>query len=204
MHSEQHMDGQSCYVKCISWAGIVAGALVAVGLSFLLNLLGVSLDLSVFSASAEGSKTIAMGGFIVLLIISVVVMFIAGKVAGKLGRFTCKTRKIGILHGFLAWVLALIISIVGADSLNKFIVGHVNGMVYQSSHYGQLTSSEAASLTSTIVADASKDLASVSTDKKSSVLSIATFLTFLIFFVGAVASCLGGYCAARKSECIKQ
>jgi hypothetical protein len=127
--------------KSITWQAVITGALIAVGLTFLFNLLTVGLGLSIYSTTNEGVNTLAFAGFIATLIGAIVILFIAGWKTGKLIKMcpkhchTCGlinessvnpavTTEKGICtfkhhccynsmtHGFLTWVFYLMISLV--------------------------------------------------------------------------------------------
>ncbi|MDQ2994486.1 MAG: hypothetical protein M3R00_06020, partial [Pseudomonadota bacterium] len=98
--------------KCfesLSWTGVVAGALVATGLSFLLTLFDAGIGLTAIDHTERGITTVVVGGLIGMLIGAIVTMFIAGCVAGYVGRTYSWNRHSGVLQGFLAWCLALVI-----------------------------------------------------------------------------------------------
>ncbi|HVY53836.1 MAG TPA: hypothetical protein VHA13_04890, partial [Gammaproteobacteria bacterium] len=50
--------------KRLSWTAVIAGALVGIGLSFLLNIFSISIGLTLIKTSAEGAVSLALGGFI--------------------------------------------------------------------------------------------------------------------------------------------
>jgi len=54
--------------KRISWTAIFVGAIVAVGLSFLLNLFGIAIGLSAFTLSTDGASVLAVGGLVGMII----------------------------------------------------------------------------------------------------------------------------------------
>src|SRR5436305_611289 len=84
--------------KSICWTAIFVGALVAVGLGFLLNLFSMAIGLSAVSNS-NGTMAVAIGGFIGLIIGVIVAMVVSGYVAGFLGRLHSQKRNLGILYG---------------------------------------------------------------------------------------------------------
>lgn len=124
---EQHVmtdcehDDHFCKGRYISWSAIVIGALVGIGLSFLLNVFGIAIGLSAFNAASTGATTMAIGGFIGMIIGTIASMFMAGWVTGYLSRTFSFHRNLGVLYGFSAWCLALVITIVLASSATHFL-----------------------------------------------------------------------------------
>src|SRR5687767_10657531 len=78
--------GCGCRPKAISWTAILAGALVGMGLTFLLNTFSIGIGLSLVRTTEDGLTSLAIGGFIGLLIGAIVSMFAAGFTAGCLGK----------------------------------------------------------------------------------------------------------------------
>lgn len=201
---------QHCHIKCISWSAIFGGAFVGVGLGFLLNLFGIAIGLSAFNNTPSGVATLAIGGFIGLLIGTIASMFFSGWVAGYLARAVCPRRHIGALYGFLAWCLALVLTIVLTAHVNHFISDHYHYLSKPNAAVISVTTDDAGALATTqIKVNDGRNVvatqAAADTEKAANNLGIAALLTFILFFVGALASCLGGYCAlkccADDSDC---
>jgi hypothetical protein len=125
-------------IKPITWSAVISGAMIAFGLTFLFHLLTIGIGLSIFSTNEQGIKELAFNGYIWTLVGGVIILFIAGWKTGKLVRIcpmhtlhmqqpavplqptlseTVSTNSHcycshGMTHGFLAWVLYLIISLI--------------------------------------------------------------------------------------------
>jgi hypothetical protein len=69
---------------------------VGVGLSFLLNLFSIAIGLSLVTTSKEGIASLAIGGFLGLVISAIAAMFVAGTTSGYLGRSCCAKRNLGV------------------------------------------------------------------------------------------------------------
>lgn len=110
----------------ISWSALFSGALVGVGLCYLLQLFCVAVGLSAYQHS---TMTIAIGGFIGLLIGIIVAMGIAGFVSGYLGRFYYCFCHGGVIYGFLTWIMTVLIIAVLFLPLTRFtaIYSHALG-----------------------------------------------------------------------------
>jgi pheromone shutdown protein TraB len=103
MHNEQILmekNEKYCSTKCISWTSIVVGALIALGLTFLLNLFSTAIGLSAYKLSG-GSSLFAIGGFLGFAIGIVATMFAAGWLAGYLGRSYCYNKNLGSMKNIL-------------------------------------------------------------------------------------------------------
>lgn len=167
---------QEC--KCLTWQPIIAGALVAIGLSFILNLFSVAIGLTAFTAGSNGVETLAIGGLVGTAIGMIVSMFVAGWIAGYLGNRYCVKRHMGALYGFLTWCVALIIAILLATQAQEYIAFYTHSLSGTTHIVGQAQG----------VANTS---ATMSTPTGNIVIS--TYILFCLFFLSALACCLGGH-----------
>jgi len=179
--------------KCsLSWSAVIAGALVTVGFGFLLHLYFIAIGISILkSTTTAGASTFAIGGFLGLLLGIIVTLFIAGWVAGYIGRGRCFYKKnLGILYGFLAWSLGLILTVILASHVENFITSTSNFVTHSSSTYSAVIKNNPQ------VAANVMEVATTDADKN-------TYALFFLFFIGALASCFGGYCGycCKKSHC---
>jgi hypothetical protein len=183
------MLNQSCSMhkedcRCFSWRPVFAGALVALGLSFLLNLFSGAIGLMAFTTNDQGIENLALGGMIATALGIVASMFAAGWVSGYLGSRSCSKGHLGALYGFLTWCLALLVMVFIADSMTKYVVFYT--------HFISGTPvSPAAAATS--VANAVKSSVA---DKS---LVVSAYVVFILFFLSAFASSLGGHCGMRHA-----
>ncbi|MEW6598096.1 MAG: hypothetical protein AB1429_11455 [Pseudomonadota bacterium] len=103
----------------ICWPSIIAGALVAVGLGVMFNLLGVAIGASAFdpTASLRGqAQTITLAAGIWLLVATAVAMCIGAYVAARSAKFP--DHRHGLFQGVTVWALAvLLIVAIGGFSL---------------------------------------------------------------------------------------
>lgn len=83
-HSVNVVEGHK--ITCMCWTAVIAGALVGLGIGFLLNLFGAAIGLSAYKMN-QSEAVLAIGGVIGLLIGVIVAMGASGFVAGYLGRF---------------------------------------------------------------------------------------------------------------------
>lgn len=165
---------ERCCHRQVSWAGVTIGALAAIGLSFLFGLFATSIGLSALSTT--GDKTFLIGGFLGMLILTIFSMGLAGWIAGFLGKPSCSSHNMGCIYGFAAWCLALIVLILISSSVGPFIAASV------------------AHLTNT----PSVNPEAVPTTQQIENTAWVTFLTFVLFFIGALSSTLGGHWGFRS------
>ena len=179
----------SC-MKRFSWSAVIVGALVGIGITFLLNLFSIAISLSAFNVnSATGAATIAVGGLVGIAIGIIASMFTAGWVAGYLGRPHCFKRNLGILYGFTAWCLAFLIGVFVASHVGHYVaaytsfISHPAVIVATSGDMMKMDAMPAAASTEVVV-----------TQKAVQDLAISAFVVFLLFFLSALAACFGGHC----------
>lgn len=188
---ESHLESTHKYGgKCVSWTAIIIGSLIGIGLSFLLNLFSVAIDLSSFSTTQEGLITFALGGFIGLAIGAFASMFVAGWVTGYLGRSYCINRNFGAIYGFTTWSLALILMLLLTSHTSGFTAYHTNFETSLNPSTINTTISHSAN-----PLEAAGPTMRMSTQEENIInnLGKTAFVTFVLFFIGAVGSCTGGY-----------
>jgi hypothetical protein len=91
----------------VSWGGVFAGVLVAMGVSMLLAALGLAIGVTAIDpgetdASAIGTGAVAWGALQLLI-----ALFIGGMVATRVGAIIDRTT--GFFEGVLVWVVSLIL-----------------------------------------------------------------------------------------------
>ena len=175
--------------KCFSWKPVIAGALAAIGFSFLLNLFGIAISLTAFTTDSRGVENLAFGGLIATCMGIVVSMFAAGWLAGYLGQRHCSKRHIGALYGFLTWCVALIVTIFLAQYIHNYIIFYTHFI--------------SGGTVSNAMAATSNMAMSASASPTKSVM-ISTYIVFSLFFLSAFACSLGGHAGMRhvcKDNC---
>ncbi len=183
-----HDHSMMCHFRRVSWTAIIVGALVGIGTSFLLNLFSIAIGLSMVTTSKEGMATVAIGGFIGLLIGSIASMFAAGYTAGYLGRPYCVKRHLGCLYGFTTWCLALVLTGLLAANLGHYMSVYANFITHPSAVAFMSNSGVPAVAVSTDTATTANNL------------GMSGLLIFVLFFAGAFASVLGGHCGMSCGE----
>ncbi|PJE18220.1 MAG: hypothetical protein CK430_00510 [Legionella sp.] len=193
----------------MSWSAIISGAFVGVGLGFLLQLFGIAISLSAYNSSSTGATTIAIGGFLGLLIGVIASMGTAGFVAGYLGRYHYGHCHGGVLYGFITWSISLLLAALFVMPLTHYISGYNKvlaptvvvsdtlpqkvDLATENKNLGPATQNKEAV--------ASQSLVRVSPDT----LEGSSWLIFLLFFVGALSSCIGACCgmSCKRKEIAK-
>jgi hypothetical protein len=203
--------------KRISWSAVFVGALISVGLGFLLNLFVMALGLSLVRTTPEGVMAVAGGGYWSLLIGTVAIMFTSGWAGGYLGRPYCPERNLGMLYGFTVWSVGLILMILFASGMNRHVMTYADSIT--KSNFSQTTKQSAntqsertstptlnaPSLTDNGMMDANVQQNNISNNpygnsvvnpnaqQATNKIGALSLLIFSLFFVGALATCYGGY-----------
>lgn len=174
-------------MRRISWSAIFAGALVAIGLGFLLHLFGMAIGITALSMGDDGAYMVTIGGLIGLIVGVIVSMLAAGYAAGYLGRLYCPSRNLGILYGFVTWSLALLLSAILASHASNYVANYTNNLS-QTTVVGSGSDNSAAVGTTTPDRTA-RPSASVKATPET--LAWSAFVVFLLFFIGAFSTCVG-------------
>jgi uncharacterized membrane protein len=194
-----------CPTKCVSWSAIFAGALVGVGLSFLLNLFSLAIGVTAFATATDGTSALAVGGLIALLVSTIVAMFAAGMTAGGLSRscYAPGTRSchMGSFYGFATWTVTLIMTVLLAMHMGHFINYTTSKMANPNATVHFTDNQSAPAVTTTGTSDAQQ--MTVNEDKMAHGFASAAFITFFLFLIGAIACVLGahsGLCCCRREN----
>ena len=91
----------------VSWGGIFAGVLVAMGVSMLLASLGVAIGISAVDPGETEAATLGIGAAIWGGLQLLIALFIGGMVATRVGAIIDRTT--GFFEGVLVWVVSLIL-----------------------------------------------------------------------------------------------
>ena len=91
----------------VSWGGVFAGVLVAMGVSMLLASLGVAIGISAVNPGETDASTIGIGAAIWGGLQLLIALFVGGMVATRVGAIIDRTT--GFFEGVLVWVVSLIV-----------------------------------------------------------------------------------------------
>ncbi|MBP6918008.1 MAG: hypothetical protein KBB94_03755 [Legionellaceae bacterium] len=186
----------------ISWSAILIGALVGIGLTFLLNLFCVAIGVSVFTVGNDGAIALVVDGIVSMLVGIIAAMVAAGYAAGYLGRFLCPQRNLGILYGFTTWTVAILLSAAVSAYVSSYVTTYTNTISHSSLVVPGNNSHSAASLI--IKSTHSMNDTNHQTIKataSANTLAWCAFSVFALFFIGAIASCIG---ACWGMSCTRQ
>lgn len=200
--------------KSMTWSAVIAGALIAFGLTFLFNILLVGVGLVVYSNTSQGAPELAFYGFLVTLIGGTILLFFAGYKTGKLikhcprhyattevtgnvtdkGIIDCGCYH-GMTHGFLAWVLYLIISLAFFS-----VIAHDKSYDFMRSPY-LITERNAPDTQAAATANPTTNQAVSTTETQTTapdpravhVAGVHIIAVFLIFLFGAVGCAIGSF-----------
>jgi hypothetical protein len=184
----------SCHKVKHSWSAVFAGALVGTGLAFLFNLLSLGIGLTSTTQTVRGVETLAIVGLIWLFIGSYIIFFIAGWVTGKIIRKFTMSPRSGALHGFVTWVLALLISVFLMGQISKSSPTIITAM---HTDHSSMTSPTATETYNNMPSNPHAIAVTPATEMALHTAGIATLSTFFIIFAGALGSTLGGFYAIK-------
>lgn len=116
-------------ISRISWPAVFAGALTALAIAFLLNILGLGIGLSAIDLLTEADPLAGLGtGTIVWWTLSnLAALFIGGMVAARMSGLPSNVD--GALHGFLAWALYTVVSFSFVTSAIGSVMNGMAGAV---------------------------------------------------------------------------
>lgn len=200
-----HSHGHVHLFRRISWTAVFVGALVAVGLGFLLNLFGLAIGLTMFNINNQGSMVLAFGGLLGVIIGVIVAMTVAGFTAGFLGRNYCPNRNLGILYGFTTWTVALLLSAVITAHVGNYVTAYTNrltnSMVVASVNTNPNADMVEISGTSNNSANDVGDQQVVKVTASTHTIAWSAFVIFLLFLIGAISACVGA-CWGMTCKCV--
>ena len=183
------MDNQKCYKTTITnlhWTAIFAGAIVGLGLGFLINIFSMAIGLSAYASSPNGATVIAIGGVLGLLIGVIASMGTAGFVAGYLGRFYHCYCHGGVIYGFITWSLALMLSALLILPMTHYV------SFYEENLDPNLAPTQISA------ADVNVSVTSQQNSPSQKMMNANPkqlvwngWILFIIFFLGAFSSCIG-------------
>ena len=116
-------------VRHTAWGAVFAGAIIALMITFLLNLLFAGIGLANFDPATSNNPLAGYetGSIIAIIVINVVALFIGGLVTGRLSG--TPRRGDAVVHGILTWSLLTIGTILLLSTAIGRIVGGVAGLV---------------------------------------------------------------------------
>src|SRR5215831_10610669 len=106
------VEGRHYAHPIISWPTIIGGAIAAIAIGFLLNVLGVALGASIFNPyqTAAHTETVTVLGGLYMMFAQFVALQAGGYIASRSARYPDHFG--GALNGFMAWALAIVAAIL--------------------------------------------------------------------------------------------
>ena len=184
-----HSNCNCSHSKRISWSAILVGALVGVGLGFLLNIFSVAIGLSAFTLGPDGAVIVALGGLIGIVLGLFVSMLVAGYTAGYLGRLYCPLRNLGIVYGFTTWTVTLLLSAVVTAHMSTYVTTYANTVSNSTVIVSTNQSNTPTTVTTKSNSEGTQKAVKINTTPKT--LAWGAFSIFALLFIGAFASCVG-------------
>jgi hypothetical protein len=111
----------------VSWGGVFAGVLVALGVSMLLAALGVAIGISAVDPGETDPRTIGLGAAVWGGLQLLIALFIGGMVATRVGAIIDRTT--GFFEGVLVWVVGLLLMAYLAGSGIASVASGALGML---------------------------------------------------------------------------
>lgn len=109
--------GSPTFPRSVSWGAIIAGSLIALGLTILLSLLGVGIGLAVSDPAEPGGANLAsvgIGTIVWIVLTQLAALFVGGYAAARLSANMDAQKT--MLHGATVWALATLFLVYLATS----------------------------------------------------------------------------------------
>ena len=184
----------------VSWSAVIAGALVAIAVGAMLNLLGAALGAAAFNPyEFDGSDMegfTAAAGFW-MLIANALALFVGGAVASRAAKYSDHHK--GALHGLGVWALAFVIAILiasagAAGGVSAVMGGEASREPAREVTAADMLAPDRALPEGVPVTPPQEQRSAERASDSASTLALWGFLTML---AGAVAAVLGGAYGTR-------
>lgn len=152
------IEGRHYAHPLVSWPTIIAGAVAAVAIGFLLNVLGLAIGASVFNPFQINHQdtAISVGSGLYMIFAQFVAMQAGGYIASRAARYPDHFG--GALSGFLVWAFAVVVAVliaawtagaVGSGDAIASGIAHTVGQVNDASEGQAASSSDLATASET-------------------------------------------------------
>ncbi len=124
----------------ISWAGVLAGAVVAIALGALFSVLGLAVGATAFNPFnlEHDARMLTIGGGLWIVFANLVALQIGGFIAARSARYADHTN--GMFQGLTVWAVVLIAAMLMAGpSLSAGLGGGADALMDQSSNDAEQT-----------------------------------------------------------------
>ena len=190
----------------ISWPAVLAGAIVAVAVGAMLNLLGVALGASAFDPrdfdSGDGSGFTAAAGMW-MAFANALALFVGGAVASRAAKYADHHK--GALHGLAVWALAFLLAITIASAAGAGGVAAILGGDARDGDVGETMMSDRYPASRVIEGELIEPAplpAPVETEDAADTTAMLALWGFLTMLIGAIAAIFGGLYGGRNHRWI--
>ncbi|MGZ9099413.1 MAG: hypothetical protein ACXW3O_06895 [Brevundimonas sp.] len=189
----------------ISWPAVIAGAIVAVAVGAMLNLLGVALGASAFNpydfdGGDVGEFTAAAGMWMAFA--NAIALFVGGAVASRAAKYADHHK--GALHGLAVWALAFLLAITIASAAGA---GGAAALVGGDARDGELGDTVVTDVPTSRVIEGELVMpaplpAPVAAEEVADTTAMLALWGFLTMLIGAIAAVFGGLYGGRNHRWI--
>jgi hypothetical protein len=109
MAEREHIGRGWAVISHVSWGAILAGTIVVLVVQLTLAMLGLGIGLYAMDPGEGPTAGLGVGALIWWVLSAIIALFLGGWVASRLSGIQTKTD--GMLHGFVTWGLASLISV---------------------------------------------------------------------------------------------
>lgn len=188
----------------ISWPAVIAGAIVAVAVGAMLNLLGVALGASAFDPhnGGDGSGFTAAAGMW-MAFANALALFVGGAVATRAAKHADHHK--GALHGLAVWALAFLLAITIASAAGAGGVAAILGGDARDGDVGETVVSDRYPTSRVIEGELIEPAplpAPVQTEEAADTTAMLALWGFLTMLIGAIAAIFGGLYGSRNHRWI--
>ena len=192
----------------ISWPAVIAGAVVAVAVGAMLNLLGVALGASTFNPydfdGGNVSEFTAAAG-LWMAFANAIALFAGGAVATRAAKYADHHK--GALHGLAVWALAFLLAITVASAAGAGGVAAVLGGDARDGEVGETLPGDGFAPSRVVEGELIAPVpapapAPVRTEEAADTTAMLALWGFLTMLIGAVAAVLGGVYGGRRHRWI--
>ena len=184
----------------ISWPAVVAGAIVAIAVGAMLNLLGVALgaaSLNPYDLDGGDAEGFTAAAGMWMAVANAAALFVGGAVASRAAKYADHHR--GMLHGLSVWALAFLLAILIAGAsvtggVTALLGGEAEQVDASETFVGDLITPDTARGDQALIVPPTARVEAESAADTTATLALWAFLTMLL---GAVAAILGGVYGAK-------
>ncbi|WP_125256199.1 hypothetical protein [Brevundimonas fluminis] len=189
----------------ISWPAVIAGAVVAVAVGAMLNLLGVALGASAFNPydfdrGDVGEFTAAAGMWMALA--NAIALFVGGAVASRAAKYGDHHK--GGLHGLGVWALAFLLAITVAGAAAGGSAALMGADAQDEAETRAYLDYPPSRVVEGELIAAPPPPAPVETERAADATATLALWAFLTMLLGAVAAVFGGLYGARRHRWLER